>query len=156
MKGVPAQLKEQALDHGARRDHPRSRDMKKEFPGADEPAQQGRGRDQALRRPGLRAPDRAVLRPRRSLDSPTEVEKFAFLRELGFATPPHRRTASIDDALALYQRYASESARRSTTRSTASSSARTRSTRSTARRAQPPAARRGRVQVRVAGEGDAR
>ena len=38
------------------------------------------------------------------LDVKTEVEKFAFLRSLGFATP---RTAhgSVDDVLALYQQY---------------------------------------------------
>jgi len=41
------------------------------------------------------------------LDVATEVEKFAFLRRLGFATPQTAH-GSLDDVLALYQLYAGE------------------------------------------------
>ncbi len=106
MKGVPAKIKDRHSMSVRGEIIVRLSDMKAHFPGILSPRNMAAGASK--RHDGSDARHCTVLfyDVADHLDVKTEVEKFAFLRSLGFATP---RTAhgSVDEVLALYQQYAS-------------------------------------------------
>ena len=97
MKGVPAEARRSPVSITVRGEIIlKLSDMKKAFPGAAQPAQPGGGHRKRFDGAGLRAPHRAVLRPRRRARSPTEVKKFERLAALGLhrAELPRRPTST--------------------------------------------------------------
>jgi DNA ligase (NAD+) len=105
MKGVPPKIKDRHSMSVRGEIIVRISDLKKHFPGVTSPRNMAAGASKRL--DGQAAEHCTVIfyDVADHLNLPTEVEKFAFLRSLGFATP---RTAhgSIEDVIALYQRYA--------------------------------------------------
>lgn len=106
MKGVPGKIKDRHSMSVRGEIIVRLSDMKAHFPGVTSPRNMAAGASKRF--DGSDAHHCTVLfyDVADHLDLKTEVEKFAFLRGLGFATP---RTAhgSIDDVLALYKEYGS-------------------------------------------------
>jgi DNA ligase (NAD+) len=104
MKGVPARIKEKRSISVRGEIILRLSDMKKHFDKGTSPRNLAAGT--AKRFDGGNNEHLTVLfyDVADHLDLPTEVEKFEYIRKLGFATP---RTAhgSIDDVLALYKEY---------------------------------------------------
>ncbi len=118
MKGVPARIKDKRWLSVRGEIILRLSDMKKHFTAGTSPRNMAAGTSKRF--DGAGCEHLTVLfydvavedgggphtpGPAGHLDLTTEVDKFAFIRSLGFATP---RTAhgSIDDALKLYQAYA--------------------------------------------------
>ena len=104
MKGVPARIKDRHSMSVRGEIIVRVSDLKKYFPGVTSPRNMAAGASKRLDGQGAEHCTVLFYDVADHLNLPTEVEKFAFLRSLGFATP---RTAhgSIDDVLALHQRY---------------------------------------------------
>ena len=104
MKGVPARIKDRHSMSVRGEIIVRISDLKKYFPGVASPRNMAAGASKRLDGSGAEHCTVLFYDVADHLNFPTEVEKFAFLRTLGFATP---RTAhgTIDDAIALYRRY---------------------------------------------------
>lgn len=108
MKGVPARISDRRSMSVRGEIILRLGDMKRHFP-AEHTSPRNTAAGTSKRFDGQGAEHLTVLfyDVADHLDIPTEQEKFAWLRGLGFATP---RTAhgSVDDVLALYRRYEKE------------------------------------------------
>ncbi|MFO0761064.1 MAG: NAD-dependent DNA ligase LigA [Byssovorax sp.] len=104
MKGVPARIKDRHSMSVRGEIIVRLSDMKEHFPGILSPRNMAAGASKRL--DGSDAKHCTVLfyDVADHLDLKTEVDKFAFLRGLGFATPQTAH-GSLDDVLALYKEY---------------------------------------------------
>jgi DNA ligase (NAD+) len=104
MKGVPARIKDRHSMSVRGEIIVRLSDLKKHFPGVTSARNMAAGAAKRLEGAGPEHCTVLFYDVADHLNLPTEVEKFAFLRSLGFAIP---RTAhgSIDDVIALQQRY---------------------------------------------------
>jgi DNA ligase (NAD+) len=104
MKGVPARIKDKRSMSVRGEIILRLSDMKKHFTAGTSPRNLAAGT--AKRFDGGNNEHLTVLfyDVADHLDLPTEVEKFAYIRSLGFATPSTMH-GGIDDVLALYKRY---------------------------------------------------
>ena len=104
MKGVPARIKGGHSLSVRGEIIVRLSDLKKHFPGVASPRNMAAGASKRL--DGQAAEHCTVLfyDVADHLDLHTEVEKFAFLRGLGFATP-RTEHGNLDAVLALHQRY---------------------------------------------------
>lgn len=107
MKGVPAKIKDRHSMSVRGEIILRISDLKKHFPGVTSPRNMAAGASKRFDGSGAEHCTVLFYDVADHLNFPSETEKFAFLRTLGFATP---RTAhgGIDDALALYKRYAAD------------------------------------------------
>jgi DNA ligase (NAD+) len=106
MKGVPPRIKDRHSMSVRGEIILRLSDMKKHFPGVTSPRNMAAGLSKRFDGQGAEHCTVLFYDVADHLPVKTEVEKFAFLRGLGFATP---RTAhgSLSDALDLYRRYGS-------------------------------------------------
>lgn len=104
MKGVPARIKDQHSMSVRGEIIVRTSDLKKHFPGVTSARNMAAGAAKRLEGAGPEHCTVLFYDVADHLNFPTEVEKFAFLRGLGFAIP---RTShgSIDDVIALHGRY---------------------------------------------------
>jgi DNA ligase (NAD+) len=104
MKGVPSKIKDRHSMSVRGEIIVRISDLKKHFPGVTSPRNMAAGASKRFDGSGAEHCTVLFYDVADHLNFPTEVEKFAFLRTLGFATP---RTAhgTIDDAIALYKSY---------------------------------------------------
>ncbi|MFT3770647.1 MAG: NAD-dependent DNA ligase LigA [Minicystis sp.] len=107
MKGVPARIKDKRSMSVRGEIILRLSDMKKHFSSGTSPRNLAAGTSKRF--DGTNCEHLTVLfyDVADQLDLPTEVEKFAYIRSLGFATPSTAH-GNIDDVMALYQRYSSE------------------------------------------------
>jgi DNA ligase (NAD+) len=106
MKGVPARIKDRHSMSVRGEIILRLSDMKQHFPGVTSPRNMAAGLSKRFDGQGAEHGTVLFYDVADHLNLKTEVEKFTFLRALGFATP---RTAHGSDAsvLDLYKRYAS-------------------------------------------------
>jgi len=104
MKGVPSRIKDKRSMSVRGEIILRLSDMKKHFPGVTSPRNMAAGT--AKRFDGTGSEHLTVLfyDIADHLDLKTEVEKFAYIRSLGFATP-NTAHGSIDDVMEMYRRY---------------------------------------------------
>jgi DNA ligase (NAD+) len=106
MKGVPSRIKDKHSMSVRGEIILRLSDMKKHFPGVTSPRNMAAGASKRFDGGGAEHCTVLFYDVADHLNFKTEIEKFDFLRTLGFATP---RTAhgGIEDVIALYQEYAS-------------------------------------------------
>jgi DNA ligase (NAD+) len=106
MKGVPPRIKGRRSMSVRGEIILRLSDMKRHFPGVTSPRNMAAGLTKRLDGQGAEHCTVLFYDVGEQLDVKTEVQKFALLRELGFATP-RLFHGSIDEVLDLYRRYAS-------------------------------------------------
>lgn len=104
MKGVPARIKDKHSMSVRGEIIVRISDLKKHFPGVTSPRNMAAGASKRLDGSGAEHCTVLFYDVADHLNFPTEIEKFAFLRKLGFATP-RTEHGDIDHVLAVYQRY---------------------------------------------------
>lgn len=107
MKGVPARIKDKRAMSVRGEIILRLSDMKKHFTSGTSPRNLAAGTSKRF--DGTNCEHLTVLfyDVAADLDLPNEIEKFAFIRSLGFATPTTSH-GGIDDVMAIYQRYSGE------------------------------------------------
>lgn len=106
MKGVPPRIKGRRSMSVRGEIILRLSDMKRHFPGVTSPRNMAAGLSKRLDGQGAEQCTVLFYDVGEQLDVKTEVQKFALLRELGFATP-RLSHGTIDEVLDLYRRYAS-------------------------------------------------
>ena len=104
MKGVPGRIKDRHSMSVRGEIIVRVSDLKKYFPGVTSPRNMAAGASKRLDGQGAEHCTVLFYDVADHLNFSTEVEKFAFLRSLGFATP-RTEHGSLDDVLALHKRY---------------------------------------------------
>jgi DNA ligase (NAD+) len=105
MKGVPARIKDIRSVSVRGEIILRLSDMKKHFSSGTSPRNLAAGTSKRLDGGNCEFLTVLFYDVADHLDLATELDKFAYLRSLGFATP-HTAHGSIDDAIALYDEYA--------------------------------------------------
>jgi DNA ligase (NAD+) len=104
MKGVPSRIKDKRTMSVRGEIILRLSDMKKHYATGTSPRNLAAGTSKRFDGAGCENLTVLFYDVADHLDVPTEVEKFAFIRSLGFATPQTAH-GNIDDVLALYARY---------------------------------------------------
>lgn len=107
MKGVPARIKDKRSMSVRGEIILRLSDMKKHFTSGTSPRNLAAGTSKRFDGTGCEHLTVLFYDVADHLDLPTEVEKFAYIRSLGFATPS-TMAGGIEDVMALYQRYSTE------------------------------------------------
>jgi DNA ligase (NAD+) len=107
MKGVPARIKDKRSLSVRGEIILRLSDMKKHFTSGTSPRNMAAGTSKRFDGTGCEHLTVLFYDVADHLEVPTEVEKFAYLRSLGFATPTTLH-GELADVLSLYQRYTGE------------------------------------------------
>jgi DNA ligase (NAD+) len=105
MKGVPSRIRERGSLSVRGEIILRLSDMKRHFPGGTSPRNMAAGASKRFDGQGAEHCTVLFYDVAEHLDIPTCRARFAWLRELGFATPQTAH-GSVDDVIELYRRYA--------------------------------------------------